>query len=117
MLSAGPPQIASRAAVPGDSSSVALPSAVLCLSAGALISEANTLPVPGLRIDRRRKEGDGEQEVMIRSVQVKLAPLITPLIGLWCRTRHPPTSPTLLSLSLGAVMSSGDQRGCVVNYK
>lgn len=30
---------------------------------------------------RQEEGGDGEQEVMIHSVQVKLVPLITPLIG------------------------------------
>lgn len=71
--------LACQAAVPDDLSSVALPSTVLCLSAGLSLVKQTHYPH---RAPYRQEEGrDGEREVMIRSVQVKLAPLITPLIG------------------------------------
>lgn len=80
-----------RAAVPGDSPSVALPSAVLCPSAG--LSLVKQTHYPRWLPYRQEEGGDGEQEVMIRSVQVKLAPLITPLIGQLQRASPPPFPP------------------------
>ena len=70
---------ACQAAVPDDLSSVALPSTVLCLSAG--LSLVKQTHYPRWLPYRQEEGGDGAQEVMIRSVQVKLAPLITALIG------------------------------------
>lgn len=47
------------------------------MSLGLSLARQRHYPLP-----YRQEEGrDGEQEVMIRSVQVKLAPLITLLIG------------------------------------
>lgn len=83
-----------RAAVPGDSPSVALPSAVLCPSAG--LSLVKQTHYPRWLPYRQEEGGDGEQEVMIRSVQVKLAPLITPLIGQLQRASPPPFPPRSL---------------------
>lgn len=87
---------ACQAAVPGDFLSVTLPSTVLCLSAGLSFVKQNHYPhwLPY----RQEEGGDGEQEVMIRSVQVKLAPLITPLIGQLQNAM--PASPSLLLHSL-----------------
>lgn len=70
---------ACQAAVPGDLSTVTLPSTVLCLSAG--LSLVKQTHYPCWLPYRQAEGGDGKQEVMICSVQVKLAPLITPLIG------------------------------------
>lgn len=68
------------ASVPDDWLSVALPSTVLCRSAGVSFVKQAHYP----RWLPHRQEGgggDAKRELMIRSVQLKLAPLITPLIG------------------------------------
>lgn len=98
----------SRAAVPDDSSSAALPSTVLLVSAGlSLVKQAHYPWLPC----RQEEGGDGEQEVMIHSVQVKLAPLINPLI--WSECPVPSLS------SAEAVASSRDwfETGCMLDSK
>lgn len=110
MLSATAADIISvrRAAVPEDMSSVAF-----TLHCPAGLSLEKQTHYPHWLPYRQEEGGDGEQEVMIHSVQVKLAPLITPLI--WSAAVS--NDPSFFSFTRSTYELLRDWRGSLVNYK